>query len=1003
MTYKHQQEDAMNVREKISKALMVAITLFIIISLSTPFSVRSVQAASPASKATSDLLKSSGPHGPDGKPLADVAGLAMPAVDNQKFLEEAQQRRWDEPPRFATALPVQIDPASAGTWEALENGLQMWRLRITSADAVSLNIGFTAYHMPAGGNLYVYSPDYAQVLGPFTAADNEEHGQLWTPIVDGAEVVVEVSLPESEVPELQLELTTVNHGFTDFETAEKSGSCNVDVICSQGNSWRSQIRSVGRYTISGSFLCSGALINNTAQNFKPFFLTANHCLNTTGEAASVVVYWNYNCPTCRVIGSADNATPRSTAGLPTQSGAFLRATYAPSDVTLLELDENVAPSVNAFWSGWDRTGANATAAVAIHHPQGHEKRISFENQGTSVTSYLGTAVPGNGTHIRVTDWDLGTTEGGSSGSPLFNQNGRIIGQLHGGFAACGNNDSDWYGRLFASWTGGGTNATRLSNWLDPGNTGATVLNGITQPVVAVDSYEPDNTSGEAKTIALNTTQVHSIRPVGDVDWVKFTLSTPSAVIVETSAGQAGGDTLIELYDSGLNLIRSADDISYPTNLYSRINTCDGENLAIGTYYVKVYEFENNNELSSYRLSLSAGNNCIYSRLGGATVGMLPLYSGASARQSLVGANGGPVQVLNFDGNPIIAAERVIYRVNGVNTSFSEVMGLPDSQVGLVYWLPVYDNVNLDSQLRIANVSGAVATVHVYIGGTEMAGSPFNLAVGESSRKSYPGIFDGPVEIVSDQPIVAAERVIYKVNNVNTSYSEMMALPGGGLNTTYWLPWYNNVDLDTQLRIGNASNVTANVHVYIGATEMANSPFQIGPDVVLLRSFAGVSNGPVRVVSDQQVVVSERVIYKVNNVPTSFSEMMALPNSQLNTTYWLPWYNNVDLDTQLRIANVSGSTATIHVYIGGTEMAGSPFNLAVGESTRKSYPGVNQGPVRIVSNFSIVAAERVIYKVNGINTSFTELMGLPNNLLNASYRFPWYNNVDLDTQLRFGLP
>jgi len=174
-------------------------------------------------------------------------------------------------------------------------------------------------------------------------------------------------------------------------------------------------------------------------------------------------------------------------------------------------------------------------------------------------------------------------------------------------------------------------------------------------------------------------------------------------------------------------------------------------------------------------------------------------------------------------------------------------------------------------------------------------------------------------------------------------------------------------------------------------------------VVHLRSFAGVSNGPVRVVSDQQVVVSERVIYKVNNVPTSFSEMMALPNSQLNTTYWLPWYNNVDLDTQLRIANVSGSTATIHVYIGGTEMAGSPFNLAVGESTRKSYPGVNQGPVRIVSNFSIVAAERVIYKVNGINTSFTELMGLPNNLLNASYRFPWYNNVDLDTQLRFGLP
>jgi hypothetical protein len=118
---------------------------------------------------------------------------------------------------------------------------------------------------------------------------------------------------------------------------------------------------------------------------------------------------------------------------------------------------------------------------------------------------------------------------------------------------------------------------------------------------------------------------------------------------------------------------------------------------------------------------------------------------------------------------------------------------------------------------------------------------------------------------------------------------------------------------------------------------------------------------------------------------------------------LPWYNNKDLDTQLRIANVSGAIATVHVFIGGDEMAGSPFNLAVGESARKSYPGINKGPVRIVSNVNIVAAERVIYKVNNVNTSFTELMGLPNSLLNTSYRFPWYNNVDLDTQLRFGLP
>jgi hypothetical protein len=132
-------------------------------------------------------------------------------------------------------------------------------------------------------------------------------------------------------------------------------------------------------------------------------------------------------------------------------------------------------------------------------------------------------------------------------------------------------------------------------------------------------------------------------------------------------------------------------------------------------------------------------------------------------------------------------------------------------------------------------------------------------------------------------------------------------------------------------------------------------------------------------------------------------MMGLPNSQLNTTYWLPWYNNLNFDTQLRFANVSASAATVHVYMGGQEMPGSPFTLAVNSSTRKSFAGVSRGPVKIESNVPIVAAERVIYMVNGQPTSFSEMMGLPNALLDVAYWMPWYNNIDLDTQLRFGMP
>ena len=375
---------------------------------------------------------------------------------------------------------------------------------------------------------------------------------------------------------------------------------------------------------------------------------------------------------------------------------------------------------------------------------------------------------------------------------------------------------------------------------------------------------------------------------------------------------------------------------------------------------------------------------------------------SSTRDSYAGVNAGPVKVISTNGVPVMAAERVIYRVNGVDTSFSEMMGLPDSQLDNTYWLPWYNSVDLNTQLRIANVSGSTATVNVSIGGTPVTGSPFTLAPGASARKSFPGVNKGPVKIESNVNIVAAERVIYKVNGADTSFTEMMALPNSRLDTTYWFPWYNNVDLDTQLRFANVSGSTATVNVSIGGTPVTGSPFTLAPGASARKSFSGVNKGPVKIESNANIVVAERVIQKVNGTAVSYSEMMGLPNSQLDNTYWLPWYNNVDLDTQLRIANVGNATAQVHVYIGNSEVAGSPFTLAPGASARKTYPA-NKGPVKVISTQNLVVAERVIYKVNGAAASFTEMMGLPNSLLDAIYWLPWYNNQDLNTQLRFGVP
>ena len=395
------------------------------------------------------------------------------------------------------------------------------------------------------------------------------------------------------------------------------------------------------------------------------------------------------------------------------------------------------------------------------------------------------------------------------------------------------------------------------------------------------------------------------------------------------------------------------------------------------------------------------------KIGATSRGTYQVVPHEVRHQSFTNINKGPVKIFSSDSTSLVASERIIYKVNGIGVSFTEMMGLPDGQLDNTYWLPWYNNKDLSTQLRFANVSAGTATVHIRIGGVEMTGSPFTLAPGASTRKSFTGIDKGPVQIKSNVDIIAAERVIYNVNGVDTSYSEMMALPASQLDTTYWLPWYNSKDLDTQLRIANVSSATATVHVSIGGAPVTGSPFTILAGKSIRKSFPGIDRGPVKIESNQDIVAAERVIYKVNGVDTSFSETMALPESQLDSAYWFPWYDNVDLDSQLRFANVGNTQAAVRVYIGETEVSGSPFSLAPGASIRRSFPGIDRGPVRIESNADdvrIVAAQRLIYKAaGGIPTSFSEMMGLPDRLLDGTYWLPWYNNVELDTQLRFGIP
>ncbi len=244
------------------------------------------------------------------------AVTAVPVDREAARAEDLQRDSAGLPPRYALPQLVVITPETDGTWETLDGRWVLWRLRITAPGATSLNLGFDRYRLPKNSRLTI-APADAKGADPrgvriFTERDNEDHGQLWTPVVISDDIVVELLLPAESRHDYELELTSINRGYRYFDElyqeaqADKSGSCNVDVVCPEGDPWRLEINSVGVISTGGSLFCTGSMLNNTAEDGTPYFLTANHCEITSSNAASLVVYWNFQSPTC---GASRAAAP----------------------------------------------------------------------------------------------------------------------------------------------------------------------------------------------------------------------------------------------------------------------------------------------------------------------------------------------------------------------------------------------------------------------------------------------------------------------------------------------------------------------------------------------------------------------------------------------------------------------------------------------------------------------------------------------------------------------
>jgi hypothetical protein len=405
--------------------------------------------------------------------------VTLPALDNFALLAEDEaevQAAYAEElipqARIARPLDVNYSLENSGTWESLPDGSQIWRLRIVSPNATDMWLVYDRWRIVKPCELFVYNDDRSMVFGPFTYIDNFD-GTNVTPIVQGEAVTLEYHVPVDQHDIGELSILRVLHGyrhFHDLEARERDAldgfgdalDCELNVACF--SNMLQEKRAVAMIIDPSGGTCTGTLLNNTLQNGDPLFQTAFHCIN--GNVANWLFYFNYESSTCSPSQNGNLAN--------VVANASLLMSHQESDHALLRLStpRPAAGFVPAFM-GFNRGDTPATSSHCIHHPRADVKKALVSN-GSAFNSTWNGQWPNSHWRTAVSS---GISEPGSSGSPLIDQNGRVVGELHGGSApVCGQSFSTVYGKLAYAWEGGGTTDTRLHDWLDPENSGATTTN-----------------------------------------------------------------------------------------------------------------------------------------------------------------------------------------------------------------------------------------------------------------------------------------------------------------------------------------------------------------------------------------------------------------------------------------------------------------------------------------------------------------------------------------------